>query len=335
MSEASSDFHARPVPATPRGASAVPRSRHPDPWEPEADPRLAAALSFDDPVFPLDPPLVDVRIPVEPPHADATVYSRNALRHQFPGAQVGDDLHMLFSEPGKQQQSRLAPDVFVALNVPRRDTLADYDADLLGPPDFVLEVLSRSTWKHDLGRKLDCYQGIGVRECLLFNATGEGLPGAAKELWGFSLTPERREPLREVALPNGARGVYSAVLGLVAYVTERTPPSGPGEIWALTMRWHDPATAEDIPDYEEVRARAAQARARAARAREAKAQAGEARARAEEAQARAQARAEAEEAQRTMAEAESARAEAEARAEASQRRTVELEEQLRRLRGGP
>ena len=331
MSEASSDFHARPVPATPRGASAVPRSRHPDQWEPEADPRLAAALSFDDPVFPLDPPLVDVRIPVEPPHADATVYSRNALRHQFPGAQVGDDLHMLFSEPGKPQQSRLAPDVFVALNVPRRDTLAEYDADLLGPPDFVLEVLSRSTWKHDLGRKLDCYQGIGVRECLLFNATGEGLPGAAKELWGFSLTPERREPLGEVALPNGARGVYSAVLGLVAYVTERTPPSGPGEIWALTMRWHDPATAADIPDYEEVRARAAQAR-------EAKAQAEEAQARDEEAQARdeeAQARAEAEEAQRTMAEAESARAEAEARAEASQRRIVELEERLRRLRGGP
>ena len=331
MSEASSDFHARPVPATPRGASAVPRSRHPVQWEPEADPRLAAALSFDDPVFPLDPPLVDVRIPVEPPHADATVYSRNALRHQFPGAQVGDDLHMLFSEPGKPQQSRLAPDVFVALNVPRRDTLAEYDADLLGPPDFVLEVLSRSTWKHDLGRKLDCYQGIGVRECLLFNATGEGLPGAAKELWGFSLAPERREPLGEVALPNGARGVYSAVLGLVAYVTERTPPSGPGEIWALTMRWHDPATAADIPDYEEVRARAAQAR-------EAKAQAEEAQARDEEAQARdeeAQARAEAEEAQRTMAEAESARAEAEARAEASQRRIAELEEQLRRLRGGP
>ena len=261
---------------------------------------------------------MDVRIPVEPPHADATVYSRNALRHQFPGAQVGDDLHMLFSEPGKPQQSRLAPDVFVALNVPRRDTLAEYDADLLGPPDFVLEVLSRSTWKHDLGRKLDCYQGIGVRECLLFNATGEGLPGgAAKELWGFSLTPERREPLGEAVLPNGARGVYSAVLGLVAYVTERTPPSGPGEIWALTMRWHDPATAEDIPDYEEVRARAAQAK--------------EAKAQAEEAQARAEA-----EAQRTMAEAESARAEAErARAEANERRIAELEEQLRRLRDGP
>ena len=84
---------------------------------------------------------------------------------------------MLFSEPDKAEeegQSRLAPDIFVALNVPRESDRDDYDADALGPPDFVLEVLSHSTWEHDLGRKLDCYQQIGVRECLLFDATGAG-----------------------------------------------------------------------------------------------------------------------------------------------------------------
>ena len=62
-------------------------------------------------------------------------------------------------------QSRLAPDVMVALKVPRGATRADYDADELGPPDFVLEVLSWHTWKHDLRRKLDCYQQIGVSAC--------------------------------------------------------------------------------------------------------------------------------------------------------------------------
>ena len=82
----------------------------------------------------------DIRIPVKEPHAAATAYSRIALRHRFPAAQVGDDLHVLFSEPGKAKRSRLSPDVFVALNVPRRDTRADYDADRLGAPDFVLEV---------------------------------------------------------------------------------------------------------------------------------------------------------------------------------------------------
>ena len=329
MSEASSHFHPPPAlpAAPPRRARGVSRRGRVDGFRP------AAASAVDEPSHPLDPPLVDVRIPVKEPHAAATAYSRVSLRHRFPQAQVGDDLHMLFSEPGKPKRSRLSPDVLVALKVPRRDTRAEYDADLLGPPDFVLEVLSRSTWKHDSGRKLDCYQRLGVRECLLFNATGESLPGVAKELWGFSLAPGRREPLGEVALPNGARGVYSGVLGLVAYVAERTPPAGPGETWALTMRWHDPATAADIPDYEQSRAGEAQAQAGEARARagEAQARAGEARARAGEAQARAEAQA-----QRAKAQAESARAEAErARAEAGQRRIAELEERLRRPRDGP
>ena len=286
MSEASSEFQPQPRPAmSPRRVQSVPRSRQADP-DAEADPRLEAALSLDNPVYPLDPPIVDVRIPVKEPHAAATAYSRSALRHQFPGAQVGDDLHMLFSEPGKAEeegQTRLSPDILVALNVPRRATRADYDADVLGPPDFILEVVSRSTWRHDWGRKLDCYQQIGVRECLLFDVTGENRAGEG-ELRGYALTPAHREPLKEVALPNGKRGVRSEVLGLVAYVAERVRPLGPRETWALKMRWHDPATETDIPDEDEVRA-----------------------------------------------EVEAERA----RTQAAQRKIAELEEQLRRLRGGP
>ena len=359
MSEASPDLHPPPVlpAAPPRRAKGVLRRGRVDGRRPAA----GAPFVVDEPSHPLDPPLVDVRIPVKEPHAAATAYSRMSLRHRFPQAQVGDDLHMLFSEPGKPKRSRLSPDVLVALDVPRRDTRADYDADVLGPPDFILEVLSRSTWKHDVGRKLDCYQRLGVCECLLFNATGEDLPGADKELWGFSLAPGSRERLREVVLPNGARGVYSAVLGLVAYVADRTPPSGTRETWALTMRWHDPATAADIPDYEQSRAGEARARAEAraqrAKAQEervkaqrerAKAQAERAKAQAERVKAQEErAKAEAErvkaqeerakaQAANARAEAERSRAEAErARAEANQRRIAELEEQLRRPRDGP
>ena len=277
MSEASSDFHPRPASpvapapsaAPPRRAKVVPRTGHPDRPGRAADPPLNDA-----PPFPLDPPLVDLRIPVKAPHAAATAYSRNGLMHRFRDAEVGDDLHMLFTEHGENRPSRLSPDVFVALAVPRRSTRADYDADLLGPPDFVLEVLSRSTWKHDVGRKLDCYQRIGVRECLLFDVTGENLAGVGKDLWGFAMTPERREPLEEGVLPNGERGVRSEVLRLVAYVAGRTPPSVPGETWALTMRWHDPATAADIPDYDQARAGEAKARAEA-EAERARAEAGE------------------------------------------------------------
>ena len=268
MSEATSDFHPQPRPvAPPRRAQPAPRSRDADPpserervrpraWEdPEVDPRLEAALSLHNPVYPLDPPIVDVRIPVKAPHAAATAYSRDALMRRFQGAEVGDDLHILFTEHGKNEQTRLSPDVLVALNVPRRVTRGDYDVDALGPPDFVLEVVSRSTWRTDVKRKLDCYQQIGVRECLFFDATGENRAGKG-ELWGHALTPEHREPLEEVALPNGERGLRSEVLGLVAYVSERVPPMGPRETWALIMRWHDPATGVDIPDYEQVYARA-------------------------------------------------------------------------------
>ena len=301
MSEASSEFRPRPAaPAGPRRHSraAGGRAAYADQRTPPVDP-----ASVGEP-YPLDPPLPDVRIPVKEPHAAATAYSRVALRHHFPGAEVGDDLHMLFSEPGKAGQSRLSPDVFVALNVPRRGTRADYDADELGPPDFILEVLSASTWKHDLGRKLDCYQQIGVRECLLFDVTGEDRARTDKELWGYALTPGRREPLEERALPSGKRGVASGVLGLVAYIAERTPPAGPRETWALTMRWHDPATEEDIPDYDESQAEAQAQRTRADAER-----------------ARADA---------ARSEAQAARSEA----QAAQRRAAELEARLRRLRGG-
>ena len=322
MSEAT-DFHPRPRPvAPPRRAQAAPRSRdaeripqrgereriRPSAWEdPEEDPRLEAALSLRNPVYPLDPPIVDVRVPVKAPHAVATRYSSCALMRQFPGAEVGDDLHMLFTEPGEKGQSRLSPDVLVALNVPRRVTRADYDADALGPPDFVLEVVSRSTWRTDVGRKLDCYQQIGVRECLFFDATGENRAGKG-ELWGCALTPERSEPLEEVALPNGERGVRSEVLGLVAYVAERVPPSEPRETWALTMRWHDPAKGADIPDYEQMYARedAAKQEAQAARERE----------------------------DAAKQEARAARDRAAHEAQAFRRQIAELEERLRR-RDGP
>ena len=281
-----------------------PARRDAEPPDPTSGP-----FSFNSSSYPLDPPLVDVRIPVSEPHAAATAYSRAALRHRFPDAQVGDDLHMLFSEPGEVRQSRLSPDVFVALDVPRRGTRSDYDADLLGPPDFVLEVVSRSTWKHDLGRKLDCYQRLGVRECLFFDATRADLDRTGEELWGFALTPRRRQPLAEAVLPNGERGIRSAVLGLVAYVAERTPPAEPRETWALTMRWHDPATGEHIPDYDEVRAKADAERARGGAARQ--------------------------EWQAARSRANAARHEALAhrtRTEATQRRIAELEAQLRRLR---
>ena len=263
---------------------------------------------------PLDPPLPDVRLPMKKPHGRAAAYAVDVFEERFPKAEVTSETDILFSEAGRQGQSRLRPDFFVALNVPRSKTLADFDIDELGAPDFVMEVLSRTTREHDLGRKLNVYQKIGVREYLLFDPTGEDLGRNGRELWGYALTPTERRPLEEGVLPNGERCVRSAVLGMAAYVMERVPPAKRGETWALRMCWRDPETGEDKPDYGQSRIREAQARAEA--------QAERARAEAEKAQAQAE---------RARAEAEKAQAQAErARAEAAQRRIAELEEQLRR-----
>ena len=253
MSEAADSGFQRSVARPPRALGTEPASTR------EAEPAPVAESHG----YPLDPPLEDVRIPVRAPHIAATSYSRLALMHRFPEAEVGEDLHLRFSETGKLKKSTLAPDVLLALDVPRRETRADFDADALGAPDFVLEVLSRSTWRHDIGRKLDCYQRIGVRECLLFDVTGEDLASTGADLWGFAMTPESRRPLEEGLLPNGERGVYSNVLELWAYVAKRVPPAAPNETWALAMRWHDPTTNADLPHHEDALAGQAMERARA------------------------------------------------------------------------
>ena len=222
---------------------------------------------LESPNLPLDPPLPDVPLPMKKPHVKAASYAVDVFEERFPKAEVAAEADILFSEADRRGQSRLRPDFLVALDVPRSKTLADFDVDELGAPDFVMEVLSRTTWELDLGRKLDVYQKIGVRECLFFDPTGEDLAGNGKELWGYALTPNERRPLAEGVLPNGERCVRSAVLGMAAYVLERVPPAKEGETWALRMCWRDPATGEDMPDYSQVRADEAEARAEAEAAR--------------------------------------------------------------------
>ena len=256
MAEARADVRNADTHTIARRRAGAGRSR------PARDHTLPAAI-LEAAQLPLDPPLPDVRLPMKKPHWKAAHYAVDVLEERFPKAEVAEETDILFSEAGMRGQSRLRPDMFVALSVPRSETLADFDIDELGAPDFVLEVLSRTTWRLDLGRKLDCYQKLGVRECLFFDPTGEDLAGNGKELWGYALTASARQPLAEGVLANGERYVSSEVLGLVAYVLARVPPARAGETWALRMRWRDPATDADLPYFGEVQAEAVAQRERA------------------------------------------------------------------------
>ena len=212
-----------------------------------------------------EPPPGEDMLPMIAPHAAAMQYSAGALeqRYRDQRVEVGFDMPVVFRLPdehGLQVTGRLSPDVFVAFGVEHNPVRRDYDATVLKPPDFVLEVLSKSTWKRDAGPKLEAYALVGVRECFLFDPTGEQIPPPVVR--GFALSEAGARPLPEVSLPSGSTGVYSKLLDLVAHVSAT---HSEGESRAHVLRWHDLRTGEDLRSFaEEAEARAAEAAARAA-----------------------------------------------------------------------
>ncbi len=197
------------------------------------------------------PPGEDMQ-PMIAPHAAAMRHAAEALEFRFRGrrAEVGFDLPVVFrlrDEHGDMVRGRLSPDVFVAFGVERDRGRIEYDATVLPPPDFVLEVLSTSTWKRDAGAKLDAYALLGVRECFLFDPTGRHMGPPA--LRGFALSPAGARPLPEVPLADGSSGVRSEALGLLAHVSDHAPEAGQEP--ALALRWRDAQTGEDLRTYAE------------------------------------------------------------------------------------
>ena len=202
---------------------------------------------------------------------------------------VSADL-LIYYEEGNRRVS-VAPDVFVVFGVEDR-MRGNYKVWEEGKgPDFVLETASPSTWREDVGPKRTTYAQLGVREYFLFDPRSEFL---TPRLQGFRLVDGAYERLTSVESIDRTLILPSEVLGL-----ELRAKSG-GE-----MRFHDPATGEDLLSHgEEHAARLEEATARRA----------------------AEVRAEKEAAARRMAEIRAAR-EADAR-RAAEARIAELEARL-------
>lgn len=242
--------------AAPRPRPNVPPAEGPPlrPWL-AAGQTLAAWLeSLED-----DPPPGEDSVPMIAPHAKAMGHAANAFVLHFRGqrVEVGADLPIVFTLPdecGVPHRGRLSPDVVVALGVRHNAARREYDVDLHGAPDFALEVLSRTTWQRDVDAKLKTYAAVGVRECFLFDPTGS-FP--VPTLQGFALTKRTTKRLPEETLPDGRTAVRSCVLGLAACVARRR------SVGALSLRWHDPETGQDLrTPAEEVDARLAAERER-------------------------------------------------------------------------
>ena len=134
----------------------------------------------------------------------------------------------------------VAPDVFVVLGADKRAAHPRKSYKLweeVKGPDFVLEVVSPSTWPVDRDEKRVLYASLGVEEYWLHDPTGEHL---APRLRGMGLAGRGYRELPAMVTAPGAAALRSGVLGLDVRV------DGEG-----TLRLRDPVTGQDLLGHDE------------------------------------------------------------------------------------
>ncbi|MCY4652930.1 MAG: Uma2 family endonuclease [Dehalococcoidia bacterium] len=155
----------------------------------------------------------------------------------------------LRQEAGNEWE-RFAPDGMVVFGV-RPDYIIPRNGYVISevgkPPDFVLEVASRSTGRRDYTVKRDGYERLGVEEYWRFDHTGGRFHDAA--LAGDLLVDGKYEPLPIHHDADGLIWGHSPVLGLdLCWVDGR-------------LRFRDPATEDFLPRPSELDAQARDDRA--------------------------------------------------------------------------
>ena len=194
-------------------------------WPGEAD------LPYDD-----GEPLPDSDYQVEP-----LGYMRYGLRNHFKhrdDVAVQADMFVYYpaeGEDGRLVRRAVAPDVFVSFGVPNRKRLSYVVWEEGKPPDFVLEILSRSTWRRDVGEKKTIYEAMGIREYWTFDPTGDYQD---PPLLGYRLVDRAFEPIE--AAPGSLLKYDSAVLGLTLFVEDGV------------FRMKDPETDEYLLSFTEL-----------------------------------------------------------------------------------
>ena len=124
---------------------------------------------------------------------------------------------LVYHKPG-DNGSKLSPDVFVALGVPPRQRSSFQVWEEGQPPDFVLEVASRSSEDRDRLDKPGDYASLGVREYWVLDPRGDLFH---PPLEGFRLVDGRYEPLVSHGLWDEAEEFRSEVLGLYVRAEQR------------------------------------------------------------------------------------------------------------------
>lgn len=175
---------------------------------------------------------------------------RFTLRDFFrdePAIYVATDLLLYYVEGDPRR--RVATDVFVVRGVGNHQRRIYKLWEENRPPDVVIELSSRQTWREDLQEKWRLYEQLGVREYFVFDPEYDYLD---TPLVGYRLDVDGRYALLEVV--NGV--AHSETLNLDIVDT--------GE----TLRLRDPQTGQLLPTPMEEAAARRHAEAEAARLRE-------------------------------------------------------------------
>ena len=137
----------------------------------------------------------------------------SVLRHRFDPQEdvyVGIDQLVYYTEEDVKP-NRVAPDVFVSFDV------LDYDREVYRiaeegkPPDWVIEIASRSTYTKDLDEKKDLYEEMGVGEYWVYDPKGDMHD---PRLRAWVLGPGGYEELADLKRPGLEVALWSEALGL-------------------------------------------------------------------------------------------------------------------------
>ena len=157
-------------------------------------------------------------------------------------------------EPGSFRDLARYPDLLIAFDVDPElyEASNGYIISEQGkPPDFVLEVASRSTADTDTGAKREDYARMRIPEYWQFDETGEH---HGTRLAGDRLVGNVYEPMPIDELPDDVLQGYSPALNLLLR-------------WEHgVLAWYDPATERHIVTYDDLQQRVDQERAARLRA---------------------------------------------------------------------
>lgn len=180
-------------------------------------PRGARIPEWADPdafISPDPPPLPDA-MHQEPSFSDVLTTLRRHLRGRPDWETTLISGHSFVYYNRDDLNDRYLPDCYVAFNVDV-DAIWSRNGYMVWvggkPPDFALEIASKSTGGRDMGIKRRDYARIGIREYWRFDATGGDYHDAP--LAGARLVNGRYEPIPTHTEPDGSIWGYSEILEL-------------------------------------------------------------------------------------------------------------------------